>query len=177
MPNWSWFEWAGWTATIVGGLVAIAAFAGWWSKLRTFVTMLWPAPKYPASPANVIEYAKGHVRPRAFVSEYARPRGLQTRPIHVEAAWLHERVAALDFQTIRQLDRALRKHRRKAYRLMDRCGFSGGVVDAGHLIGAVLDLVAYSRGGQEELKKHFDSLRMTSVSRTWIGDIADVAEA
>jgi hypothetical protein len=176
MPSWSAFEWAGWIATVVGGIVALAAFAGWWRKAWAFLTMLWPAPPYPATPANVIEYAKGHVRPRAFIAEYATRRGLQTRPIHVEAAWLHERVTRLDFRTIRQLDRAVRKQRRRAYRLMDRCGFSGGVVDVGHLLGAVFDLVAYSHCGREGLQSHFDSLRFTSVSHQWIDDVAEVAE-
>lgn len=129
-----------------------------------------PSSAVPMSRATLFAYLNGHRRPIELLRNLASRRGLKTRPVDPESAYLNEQVNTLKVKTVRELDDILVRHWPLADKLSDYMQ-PEGAIDTGFIISLVLDIETIEARGLEGFVAYREGLRFSTGGRRWAEEI------
>lgn len=168
------FQWLLAVSTLLGGVAALFYFN---EKFRHFAISNLRAPfrrvpKVPISPTTLGAYVNTHPRPRKLDHDIAQDFGSEVERRESDWGWLYELAEAAGVETVRDLDKLVKKHYKLA-RLLARSFQSRDTIPSAHGVQLILDIKAMNELGLDEFITLLGSLKLTSAGPGYARELWD----
>lgn len=143
----SWHPWATYAFAFVGIVAFLVALA---PDVASFVKQ--GAPNAPITQMSLHAYCKSHPLPLEIAERIANSRRIKFKDLDTDFNWMIEKVEYLGINTVKELNRLLKKYKNDVVALSNHMTLVGGI-DTGFVIDMLFYIKAINDGGLNKLSE------------------------